>query len=214
MKSIQIVGRKKAGKTSLLVRLLPLLQTQGLRVATVKHSAHPHPLDREGSDSWLHRRAGAQATLAITAVAGSFHFDLPAGAAEQAALVERYLGDSDLVLIEGWKDLRGTKIEVVPADKEGRVKPPRFLEGGELLAVVLAPGVRPPAEDLAPWGTLQGVGAGAPLSAQASSPAAGRAPQAMGSPPPGTAPAGGPLPCYLWEDVPAVAQLILHWRES
>jgi len=198
VKSIQIVGRKKAGKTSLVVRLLPLLQAQGLRVSTVKHSAHPHPLDREGSDSWLHRKAGAQATLAITAVSGSFHFDLPA-AAEQTALIDQYLGDSDLVLIEGWKEMSGPKIEVVPADKEGRVKPPSLLDGGELLAVVLAPGVRPKAEDLSPWGELRGVGAG---DAAATDRPAGAWAQSA------------PLPCYVWEDVPSVAQLILRWRES
>ena len=56
VKALQIVGRKKSGKTSLLVRLIPLLQAQGLRVGTVKHSSHPHALDREGSDSWLHRK--------------------------------------------------------------------------------------------------------------------------------------------------------------
>ena len=65
MKTLQIVGRKKSGKTSLVVRLIPLLQAHKLRVGTVKHSSHPHPLDREGSDSWLHRNAGAEATLAI-----------------------------------------------------------------------------------------------------------------------------------------------------
>lgn len=207
MKSIQIVGRKKSGKTSLVVRLLPLLQAHGLRVATVKHSAHPHPLDREGSDSWLHRKAGAQATLALTAVSGSFHFDLPAVPEEQEALIGRYLGDCDLVLIEGWKERRGAKIEVVPADKEGRVKAPSHLEGGDLLAVVLAPGVRPKPEELAPWGVLLGVGAGsAPAGGEGDASRAEAASQSSGR--------RAPLPCYLWEDVPAVAQLILRWRES
>ena len=151
MKTLQVVGRKKSGKTSLVVRLLPLLQANGLRVGTVKHSSHPWPLDREGSDSWLHRGAGAQATLGISAVAASLHFPVPEDETDIQALVETHLGHLDLVLIEDWAARRGAKIEVVPADKEGAPRSPANLEGGEL-AVVLSPGLRPAGELLAPSG--------------------------------------------------------------
>ena len=127
MKALQVVGRKKSGKTGLVVRLVPLLQARGLRVGTVKHSSHPHPLDREGSDSWLHRRSGAEATLAITAAAATLHFGLPESEENIQALVERHLGHLDLVIIEGWSEREGPKIEVIPADKEGRPREPRHL---------------------------------------------------------------------------------------
>ncbi|MBM3316527.1 MAG: molybdopterin-guanine dinucleotide biosynthesis protein B [Candidatus Eisenbacteria bacterium] len=230
MKAIQIVGRKKSGKTSLVVRLLPLLRAHGLRLATVKHSGHPHALDREGSDSWLHRQAGAEATLAVTAAAVSFHFDIPETEDRTQALVERYLGEHDLVLIEGWAGRAGAKIEVVPAGKDGRAKMPRFLDGGELLAVVLAPGLRPSPEDVAPWGELQPAGAWAPAAAgSALTDAAGAkaapdaggakaAPDAGGGGPIGAGPArrsaGAPVPCFLWEDAVAVARFILDRHES
>ena len=142
MKFLQIVGRKKSGKTSLVVRLIPLLQACGLRVGSIKHSSHPHPLDRQGSDSWLHRQAGAEVTFGITAVAVSVHRPLPADAAALESLIAREMREIDLVLIEGWSERRGPKIEVVPPDAEGRAKPARFAESGELLAVVLGPGVR------------------------------------------------------------------------
>jgi molybdopterin-guanine dinucleotide biosynthesis adapter protein len=194
VKTLQIVGRKKSGKTSLVVRLLPLLQANGLRVGTVKHSSHPYPLDREGSDSWLHRGAGAQVTLAISAVAASLHFPVPEDETDIQALVETHLGGLDLVLIEGWAARRGPRIEVVPADKEGAPRAPANLEGGELLAVVLSPGLRPAGELLAPWGELHAIGDAVDLSALAA-----------------RALSGTPVPCFLWDDVQTVARLVLEW---
>jgi molybdopterin-guanine dinucleotide biosynthesis protein MobB len=197
VKALQIVGRKKSGKTGLLVRLIPLLQAQGLRVGTVKHSSHPHALDREGSDSWLHRKAGAEVTLGLTAVAGTLHFSLPEGEECIQSLVDEHLGHLDLVLIEGWSGRKGAKIEVLPADKDGQPREPRVLESGELLAVVLAPGLKPAAEVLARWG-LQlhppgkrgGGGAGSARAADRG------------------------IPAFHWDDVHAVAELILAWRSQ
>jgi molybdopterin-guanine dinucleotide biosynthesis protein len=88
-----------------------------------------------------HREAGAEVTLVITAAAGALHFALPNGAPAQEALVEQTMGDLDLVLIEGWKERKGPKIEVVPADKQGHPRAPLFVESEDLLAVVLSPGL-------------------------------------------------------------------------
>lgn len=38
----------------------------GYRVATVKHTSHDHIFDKPGKDSYRHRRAGAEMTLAIS----------------------------------------------------------------------------------------------------------------------------------------------------
>ncbi len=194
MISLHVVGRKKSGKTSLVVRLIPLLQASGLRVGTVKHSSHPFSLDREGSDSWQHQKAGAAATLLITASSVSLHHAAPGSGAETDALVERYLGALDLVIIEGWAARPGPKIEVLPADAEGRVREPRVREPGELLAVVLSPGVSAAAETLTQWGLRLRV--------------RGEAPRPSGEP--GT----GAVPCFLWEDAQGVAELVLRWYEQ
>jgi molybdopterin-guanine dinucleotide biosynthesis protein MobB len=168
VKSLQIVGRKKSGKTSLLIRLIPLLQARGLRVGSVKHSSHPHSLDREGSDSWRHRQAGSEVTIGITAASVSIHLPRPADAAALEARIAREAEDLDLLLIEGWSERRGPKIEVLPPDAEGRPKPPRFRDSGELLAVVLGPDVREGGADAAPgtpsmrcfgWGEIEAVAA-------------------------------------------------------
>lgn len=185
MKRLQIVGRKKSGKTGLLVRLIPLLQGRGLRVGSVKHSSHPHPLDREGSDSWLHRKAGAERTLAVTAVAGTLHFSLPESEPEIEGLIDRFLGELDLVLIEGWAQLAGPKIEVLPADKQGRLREPRVAPG-ELVAVVLSPGVQPEAAQLAQRGLRLARGSDQVGQAEA-------------------------IPCFLWHETAAVAEWISRW---
>lgn len=173
MKLLQIVGRKKAGKTGLVVRLIPLLRARGLRVGSIKHSSHPHSLDREGSDSWRHREAGAEATMGITAAAISVQLPLPSSQAETDALIQREMAGCDLVLIEGWAERGGPKIEVLPADAQGRPREPRVRDSGELLAVVLAPGLRPEAP------VLEGMAL--------------------------------TVPCFLWNDTEAVADLVIAW---
>jgi molybdopterin-guanine dinucleotide biosynthesis protein B len=40
------------GKTTLLVKLLPLMKLQGLRVATIKQTHHDFEIDKPGKDSY------------------------------------------------------------------------------------------------------------------------------------------------------------------
>ena len=47
------------GKTTLLTRLLPLLNARGLRVGVIKFSHHDVEMDHPGKDSYLIRHAGA-----------------------------------------------------------------------------------------------------------------------------------------------------------
>ena len=60
-----ICGAKKSGKTLLMARLVRHLSELGLVVGTLKHDGHDFDLggspDREGTDSWRHRAAGARA---------------------------------------------------------------------------------------------------------------------------------------------------------
>ena len=51
------------GKTTLLVRLLPLLKLQGLRVAMIKHTHHDFDIDQPGKDSYELRKSGANQVL-------------------------------------------------------------------------------------------------------------------------------------------------------
>ena len=46
------------GKTTLLVKLLPLLRQRDLRVGVIKHAPHGFDIDRPGKDSYEIRQAG------------------------------------------------------------------------------------------------------------------------------------------------------------
>lgn len=101
-------GPSGAGKTRLLVRLIPALRDRGLAVAVVKHTGHRHSLDVRGKDTERLRRAGALAA-AIEGPEGMAWFGPPAGGPRALA---RLLPPCDLVLGEGWKQRRLPRVEV------------------------------------------------------------------------------------------------------
>ena len=51
------------GKTTLLTKLIPLLNQQGIRLAVIKHAHHNFDVDHEGKDSYKLRHAGAAQML-------------------------------------------------------------------------------------------------------------------------------------------------------
>ena len=60
MKIYGVTGWKNTGKTGLMERLVAAFTAQGLRIATLKHAHHATDVDREGTDSFRHRKAGAR----------------------------------------------------------------------------------------------------------------------------------------------------------
>ena len=128
--AVSIIGWSGAGKTTLITRLVPELRARGLRVGVVKHSAHPHPLHPEGRDTALHARAGA--ALVVFATPEGVQVSLPSPPARLSALLERFAGHVDLVLVEGWKQGPLPKLEVW---REG-LGPLLAAERRDVLAVV------------------------------------------------------------------------------
>ncbi len=107
--ALSLIGWSGAGKTTLLCALLPELASRGVRTAVVKHSAHPHPLDKRGSDTDLLARAGAAPVGLMTPQGLSLQ--LPAAGLDLPALLSRVRPELDLLLVEGWKDGPLPKIE-------------------------------------------------------------------------------------------------------
>ena len=58
-----VVGWKNSGKTTLTERLVSELTARGLTMSMVKHTHHNVDVDRSGTDSYRHRRAGAQEVM-------------------------------------------------------------------------------------------------------------------------------------------------------
>ncbi len=108
-----IVGKKKSGKTTTVLKLVAELRRRGHRVMTIKHGHH-FDLDREGTDSYRHRVEGG-AERVVLAGPGQFAIlgTWPQGEEEDPArLAARYLADADIVVVEGFKGERLPKIEV------------------------------------------------------------------------------------------------------
>jgi molybdopterin-guanine dinucleotide biosynthesis protein B len=109
---ISIVGHSGAGKTTLIERMLRLLNASGMRVATIKHSHHAVELDVVGTDSWRHKQAGAKASLLVTPSGMQLILD-DTMQTDPMQLAQRYFFDMDLVLVEGFSQADCAKIEVL-----------------------------------------------------------------------------------------------------
>ena len=109
---ISIVGHSGSGKTTLIEKLIYEFRQRGLRVATIKHAHHKVELDSPGKDSWRYTQAGASMSMLVT----SDGVQLIASEITQhglESLVNRFMGEVDLVLAEGFSHESGAKIEVL-----------------------------------------------------------------------------------------------------
>lgn len=111
---IHIVGRKNAGKTTLVCDLVSELSGQGYRVATIKHTHHHHELDTPGKDSHKHRESGA-AGVGILSSQMTAAFVPVVRDEDESVRYERFnvmFNDCDLILVEGDLHSSANKLEV------------------------------------------------------------------------------------------------------
>ncbi|MFQ6094517.1 MAG: molybdopterin-guanine dinucleotide biosynthesis protein B [Candidatus Bathyarchaeia archaeon] len=103
---IAVVGNKNSGKTMTIEMLTRELSRRGYRVATVKHiPKHNFTIDREGTDTWRHAKAGARVVVSV--------------APEEMAIIKRVNTenydltrilmecgeDIDIIILEGFRRL-------------------------------------------------------------------------------------------------------------
>lgn len=111
MRILHVVGRQNNGKTTLVCDLIAELSARGFCVGTIKHSAHDHEFDRPGKDSYRHRLAGARPAGVVSA--GQLAVYLPRLPEEDPIRsLEPIFASCDLVLVEGFIERGGPKIEV------------------------------------------------------------------------------------------------------
>lgn len=108
---ICMVGASNVGKTTFLEKLIPELARRGYRIGTVKHDVHGFDMDKEGKDTWRHRRAGAQ-TIAISSPNRLASIRETEGEMPLEELAGRYFWQEDILITEGFKRSRFPKIEV------------------------------------------------------------------------------------------------------
>jgi molybdopterin-guanine dinucleotide biosynthesis adapter protein len=107
-----IAGWSGSGKTTLITRLIPLLASRGIRVATLKHAHHAFDVDTPGKDSYEHRKAGACEVIVSSARRWVQMHEVGDGAEATLAQLLRRLSPCDLVLVEGFKTERHPKMEI------------------------------------------------------------------------------------------------------
>ena len=127
-----IVGWSGSGKTTLLTKLIPLLVERGLRIATLKHAHHSFDVDKPGKDSYEHRKAGASEVIISSAQRWVLMHELGGDAEATLLYLLQRLSPCDLVLIEGYKGEKHTKIEVF---RESNGKSPLFPEDEHIVAI-------------------------------------------------------------------------------
>jgi molybdopterin-guanine dinucleotide biosynthesis adapter protein len=110
-----LAGWSGSGKTTLITKLIPLLASRGVRVATLKHAHHAFDVDQPGKDSYEHRKAGACEVIVSSARRWVQMHEVGAGTEATLPELLRRLSPCDLVLVEGFKTERHPKMEVFRA---------------------------------------------------------------------------------------------------
>jgi molybdopterin-guanine dinucleotide biosynthesis protein B len=108
-----IAGWKNSGKTHMTAALVSELTARGWTVSTVKHAHHAFDIDREETDSWNHRKAGAREVAIVSHRRWALMHEL-AGLESEPPLheiIER-LSPCDIVIVEGYKRETHDKIEM------------------------------------------------------------------------------------------------------
>ncbi len=134
---LSVIGRKGAGKTTLVVALASEFIRKGRRVMTIKHAGHPADVDRPDHDSYRHFHEGkAERTLLVTPDLW-VSFERHSGDADPVALARHFHQGADLVLVEGFTAAALPKIEVfrkVASDKS--IYQPTLPNLAEWIAIV------------------------------------------------------------------------------
>ncbi len=107
-------GWSGTGKTTLLLRLLPILKARGRRVGMIKHAHHHFEVDYPGKDSYELRKAGAAQMLICSHQRWALMVERPVHREPRLdeALLDLDQAALDLILVEGFKDERFQKIEL------------------------------------------------------------------------------------------------------
>lgn len=128
------VGFSGVGKTTLLMRLLPLLRARGLRIGVLKHAHHDFEIDTPGKDSYELRKAGASETLVASAWRWALMVENTAGTEPDLETLLRRMDIEalDLILVEGFKHESIAKIEV---HRPALGKPPLYPDDAAIIAL-------------------------------------------------------------------------------
>ena len=112
---IGFCGFSGTGKTTLLTKLIPILNNQNIRLSVIKHAHHKFDVDHADKDSYKLRHAGATQMLISSSRRWALMTELNENQSELALpnLIEQIdHKNTDLILVEGFKKVSFPKIEL------------------------------------------------------------------------------------------------------
>ncbi|MDX1736801.1 MAG: molybdopterin-guanine dinucleotide biosynthesis protein B [Alphaproteobacteria bacterium] len=112
MKIFGLAGWSGAGKTTLMLKLIPALTSRGISVSTIKHAHHNFDVDRPGKDSFEHRHAGASEVMISSNNRWALMHELRDEAEPDLNDLITHMTPVDLLLVEGFKFDPIPKLEV------------------------------------------------------------------------------------------------------
>lgn len=123
MKVCGIIGWKNSGKTLFAQKLISYFVDQNFNVASIKHAHHDFDIDKPGTDSFLHRKAGSQQIIVSSSKRWAKITELKDSKEKTLFELIEDLNKPDIVIVEGFKNENHLKIEII---KEP-IDPSKFL---------------------------------------------------------------------------------------
>jgi molybdopterin-guanine dinucleotide biosynthesis protein MobB len=108
---VSFIGKKKSGKTTVVLGVIKELRSRGYRVAALKHDTHGFEVDIPGTDSYRFREIGAE----VVGISSPDKYVWVSSCLEEpplGELVRQIREPVDLIVTEGFKRQDAPKIEV------------------------------------------------------------------------------------------------------
>ena len=108
---VSFIGKKKSGKTTVLLGVIKELRSRGYRVAAIKHDTHGFEIDIPDTDSYRFRELGTE----VVGISSPWNYVWQVRTPEEpplGELVRQIREPVDLVITEGFKRQDAPKIEV------------------------------------------------------------------------------------------------------
>lgn len=118
-----VASCSNVGKTTLIEGLIKELTKRGYSVSTIKHDVHGFEIDKEGKDTWRHRKAGAKQVC----ISSKNRFAMIKEVEEELELdsIINNISKTDFIIVEGYKNSNLRKIEVAREEKGKNIITPK-----------------------------------------------------------------------------------------
>lgn len=110
---IGIVGFKNSGKTYLAQQLITYYTNKKMKVASIKHAHHQFEIDKENTDSFLHKKAGSKQIIISSSKRWAKIVELNDQKEKNLNELLLEVENSDIVIVEGYKNESHPKIEII-----------------------------------------------------------------------------------------------------